>query len=132
LRAAVSVAFDIPYARTPAVKASDPEFWATWTFWGQDRGLALWQSREIAPIHRPRWVALVDAPAGPDGALHAIAMQYDQILYDPNEGTPYERHVVHAADVRTALFFAPPGRYRAGACWLITNPAPLVTQQEVA
>ena len=110
LRAAISYAYNVPYADTPdldPLKARPPgpgrkgvqEL--AWRRWATERGLKWWSSDELAPVGVSRWIASV--PSKYAGCTHAVVMEADHLLYDP-AGTWTE---VRQSDVRQARMLLP-------------------------
>jgi hypothetical protein len=137
VRRAYGNAYGLSYGDIPAAAPGSEEAGAEWDEWAAELGLRWWQSTELAPVFLPRWIASVEGKnSGPD-ECHAVAMQRDQLLWDPNEEdelfqypTPEERErcvylEIRPADLVAACALIP--REQAGlsgsAWWRIRSEA---------
>lgn len=129
LRVAVAVAYGLDYATTPAhdTVAELPmntvlAGGSSWEGWALANGMRWAWSWEVAPICLPRWIAVVDSRGV--GTLHALAMEHDRLLLDPNDGHQSAYRSVHPTQIRRAMWLLPadaPDRFR-GRGWCIVNP----------
>lgn len=148
LRAAVSVALDVPYEETPHDRDKRSPYdrrsleQAGWGAWAYERGLRWCWSRDLAPVFLPTWFACVHGhrqdrarrlsglPVKParKNVIHALLMEHRRLIYDPSGRTT----AVHPSQIVQALWLVPvdsPGRGR-GNFWRISrSPDPQVYRQ---
>lgn len=112
------------YDDTPSIHPLEQSWQAAWEQWAADRGLKWWVSDVSAPIGQRRWIASVDSLTNP-GTFHAVAMEYDHLLADSNQETPYT--VVRPVDVSMAKFLlpidSPAWQQPLGRSWQLRPPS---------
>ena len=132
LRAAVAVAYDLPYAETPVSRGQQPMnaplVGGSWLDWAVARGLRWAWSWDLAPAFLVRWIAVVDGLGEGGrrggGVIHAVAMEHGRLLYEPTEGRGPTYRAILPTDVRRAMWLLPadaPDNV-AGTWWRIPHP----------